>query len=81
MSHQLSPAADSLRGEISVLIAKATCGRPKPGEDASNYYEEDRNGNRAYFGSLLGTKISQLMTAMEIEKVGMSNLLHVRSTH
>ncbi|KAJ5563055.1 hypothetical protein N7461_001816 [Penicillium sp. DV-2018c] len=52
MSQPLSPAAEILRQEIKRLVTEASSGKPKPGENATNFYEEDANGNRTYDGSL-----------------------------
>lgn len=81
MSHQLSPAAESLRQEIKVLITEATPGKPEPDENATNFYEQDANGNKAYGGSLLGRKVSQLVEKMELGNVRMSYNLYMFSTH
>ncbi|CAI7599321.1 unnamed protein product [Penicillium viridicatum] len=68
MSQQLSPAAEILRQEIKKLITEASSGKPKPGENATNFYEQDANGNRTYDGSLYERKVSLLMEAMELGK-------------
>lgn len=81
MSHELSPAAESLRQEIKLLITEATPGKPKPDENATNFYEQDANGNKAYGGSLLGRKVSQLVEEMELGNVRMSYNLYTYSTH
>lgn len=77
MSQQLSPAAEILRQEIKTLITEASSGKPKSGENASNYYEQDANGNRTYDGFLYERKVSLLMEAMELGKVQITYLLWV----